>query len=82
MHSHVTITNVSWPHFSWPTVYLRLVNGHNLATSAYLRKKYVQDSDSGSLLSGGYWFCVASLTLHSPDVAAFDTPAHAQSVTG
>ena len=22
MHSNVTIKNVSWPHFSWPTLYL------------------------------------------------------------
>ena len=22
MHSNVTIKNVSWPHFSWPTVYI------------------------------------------------------------
>jgi len=21
MHSNVTIKNVSWPHFSWPTLY-------------------------------------------------------------
>jgi len=24
MHSNVTIKNVSWPHFSWPTLYLGL----------------------------------------------------------
>ena len=22
MHSNVTIKNVSWPHFSWPTLYM------------------------------------------------------------
>ena len=22
MHSNVTIKNVSWPHFSWPTLYI------------------------------------------------------------
>jgi len=24
MHSNVTTKNVSWPHFSWPTLYVRL----------------------------------------------------------
>jgi len=22
MHSNVTVKNVSWPHFSWPTLYI------------------------------------------------------------
>jgi len=22
MHSNVTVKNVSWPHFSWPTLYM------------------------------------------------------------
>jgi len=22
MHSNITIKNVSWPHFSWPTLYI------------------------------------------------------------
>jgi len=25
MHSNVTIKNVSWPHFSWPTLYIVVV---------------------------------------------------------
>ena len=25
MHSNVTIKNVSWPHFSWPTLYITVV---------------------------------------------------------
>jgi len=24
MHSNVTIKNVSWPHFSWPTLYMNV----------------------------------------------------------
>ena len=24
MHSNVTIKNVSWPHFSWPTLYVQV----------------------------------------------------------
>jgi len=26
MHSNVTIKNVSWPHFSWPTLYISYVH--------------------------------------------------------
>ena len=26
MHSNVTINNVSWPHFSWPTLYVHCVS--------------------------------------------------------
>jgi len=25
MHSNVTIKNVSWPHFSWPTLYIQFL---------------------------------------------------------
>jgi len=25
MHSNVTIKNVSWPHFSWPTLYMLMM---------------------------------------------------------
>ena len=34
MYSNVTIKNVSWPHFSWPTLYIPLT-GVNLLSGNY-----------------------------------------------
>ena len=34
MHSNVTIKNVSWPHFSWPTLYV-CVRAYALVIGVY-----------------------------------------------
>jgi len=31
MHSNVTIKNVNWPHFSWVTLYVHLLQHHDTA---------------------------------------------------
>jgi len=41
MHSNVTIKNVSWPHFSWPTLYIvSLVNPRGLEWLYFLTIKW------------------------------------------
>jgi len=40
MHSYITIKNVSWPHFSWATLYIK--NIHKLNLFSKLSALYVK----------------------------------------
>jgi len=41
MHSNVTIKNVSWPHFSWPTLYVRIYKDVFTGYVCYMHCRYV-----------------------------------------
>jgi len=42
MHSNVTIKNVSWPHFSWATLYNKIHNENDLTKKREKNKTHKQ----------------------------------------
>jgi len=53
MHSNVTIKNVSWPHFSWPTLYNVQVRADHLSGKPGNVRHFIKSHGSvmGKILS-------------------------------
>jgi len=56
MHSNVAIKNVSWPHFSWPTLYIE-----SLVLRRYDSSRYVAQQPKRSALTP---YCTVSYKTH------------------
>ena len=50
MHSNVTIKNVSWPYFSWPTLYITWVDAEVDKMPRHV-SLFIADSDTGKCLA-------------------------------
>ena len=59
MHSNVTIKNVSWPHFSWPTLYLSVYE-HKYFAFFFKRHSVFESIDNQS-----QWFYWKKLIFHN-----------------
>jgi len=51
MHSNVTIKNLSWPHFSWATLYIRFIL-YNPSNG-----RFINSDDDDEEEEDGKWLC-------------------------